>query len=318
MKRCASSTIFAFGAFCATSTVATAEDQTIYAAPDSSVVFIGGVGYTWLKGNELVYDYKGNHVSKLIWETGAPVLTTGLKAEAWNNWIISANAAFGFSGNSHMKDYDWLALAPSFAEQDWSHQSIHPDTRLEHYLNLDISAGRDVVINDATTINLHGGFKYTNVKWRAYGGSYIHSDKSFRDDRDKFLDGVPVMDYQQRFPGVFLGAESITKFGNWTLSGLLRGGLTIDASDIDHHWPRTVYEEDFRTIPFISVGAKADYQITERASLFLGGNFDKYFREKGDTIIYNINKNAQRKTVPNGAGMDFYALTMSVGFKLTF
>ncbi|CCV13833.1 hypothetical protein MESS4_60096 [Mesorhizobium sp. STM 4661] len=28
-----------------------------------------------------------------------------------------------------------------------------------------------------------------------------------------------------------------------------------------------MYEEDFRTIPFISLGAKAGYQITERASL---------------------------------------------------
>lgn len=46
--------IFAFGAFCATSTVATAADQTIYAASDRSVMFLGGVGYTWLKANELV------------------------------------------------------------------------------------------------------------------------------------------------------------------------------------------------------------------------------------------------------------------------
>ncbi|PBB29648.1 hypothetical protein CK214_24615 [Mesorhizobium sp. WSM3882] len=78
----------------------------------------------------------------MIWETGAPVLTTGLRAEVWNNWIISANAVFGFSGNSHMEDCDWLKDAPSFAELDWSHQSIHSGTRLDRYIDLDMAAGR--------------------------------------------------------------------------------------------------------------------------------------------------------------------------------
>ncbi|ARP67228.1 MULTISPECIES: hypothetical protein [Mesorhizobium] len=52
-----------------------AAHSTIYSVPDRSVVFLGGVGYTWPKGNEFVYDEGGNRVSKLIWETGAPVLT---------------------------------------------------------------------------------------------------------------------------------------------------------------------------------------------------------------------------------------------------
>ncbi|EHK55651.1 outer membrane protease [Mesorhizobium alhagi CCNWXJ12-2] len=321
MNRCSSSfAILAFGTFCATSTVAMAADQTIYSAPDRSIVFVGGVGYTWLKGNELVYDEAGNRISELIWETDAPVLTTGLKAEVWNNWTISANAVFGFSGNSHMEDYDWLApYSPSFASGDWSHQSIHTDTDLDRYINLDIAAGRDFVINDATTINLHGGFKYTNVKWSAYGGSFTYSENGFRDTTVNFPEGERVISYEQRYPGVFLGAEATTKFGNWTLSGVLRGGLTVDASDVDHHWMRDLrFEEDFGTIPFISVGAKADYRMTERASLFLAGNFDKYFREKGDTTMYDIPTGAQGPTFEDGAGMDFYAFTISAGFKVAF
>lgn len=56
------------------------------------------------------------------------------------------------------------------------------------------------MINDATVINLHGGFKYTNMKWKAYGGSYIYSGDGFgfREDRGKFPDGEPVIDYEQR------------------------------------------------------------------------------------------------------------------------
>ncbi|WP_245460617.1 MULTISPECIES: hypothetical protein [unclassified Mesorhizobium] len=92
MNRCTSAfAILAFGTFCTSSTIAMAAHSTTYSAPDKSVVFLGGVGYTWLKGNELFYVEVGNRISKLIWETGAPVLTTGLKAEVWKNWTISAN-----------------------------------------------------------------------------------------------------------------------------------------------------------------------------------------------------------------------------------
>ncbi|RWK69666.1 hypothetical protein [Mesorhizobium sp.] len=83
MNRCTSAfAILAFGTFCTSSTIAMAAHSTTYSAPDKSVVFLGGVGYTWLKGNELFYDEVGNRISKLIWETGAPVLTTGLKARS--------------------------------------------------------------------------------------------------------------------------------------------------------------------------------------------------------------------------------------------
>ncbi|RWK69722.1 MAG: omptin family outer membrane protease [Mesorhizobium sp.] len=71
-----------------------------------------------------------------------------------------------------MEELDHLSQR-RIAGQDWSDQSIHPDTRLDRYINLDMAAGPDFVINDATVINLHGGFKYTNMKWKAYGGSYI-------------------------------------------------------------------------------------------------------------------------------------------------
>ncbi|WP_245322476.1 omptin family outer membrane protease [Mesorhizobium sp. WSM3882] len=92
----------------------------------------------------------------------------------------------------------------------------------------------DFVINDATVINLHGGVKYTNMKWEAHGGSYIYSGEGFRDYR-----GVPGpkpgIDYEQRYFGLFLGAEATTTLGNLTLSGLLRSGFTVDASAVDDH-----------------------------------------------------------------------------------
>ncbi|WFU51787.1 omptin family outer membrane protease [Sinorhizobium terangae] len=310
--------VFVFGAFCATSTAAMAADETIYAAPDSSFVLVGGVGYTQLRANELVYDSAGNRVSKLIWESDAPVLTTGFKAAFGNSWTIAANSVIGFSGESHMEDYDWYGFSPGFGQGDWASRSISPDTALDRYVNLDIAAGRDFGINDATTINLHGGFKYTDVKWTAYGGTIIYSGRAFRDTQKTFEPGKGVISYEQRYPGVFLGAETITRLGDWTLSGLLRGGLVIDASDIDDHWLRTMHSKgEFGTEPFVSFGAKADYQVTDRVNLFLAGNFDKYFRKKGDWTI-DKSKDTATGIYKNRTGMDLQAFTISAGFKLTF
>nr|WP_170954339.1 MULTISPECIES: omptin family outer membrane protease [Mesorhizobium] len=97
--------------------------------------------------------------------------------------------------------------------------SVHPPgTRLDRYIDLDIAAGPDFVINDATVINLHGGVKYTDMKWKAYGGSYIYSGEGFRDYR-----GVPGpkpgIDYEQRYFGLFLGAEATTTLGNLSALG---------------------------------------------------------------------------------------------------
>ncbi len=308
--------VFVFGAFCATSTVAIAAEETSYAVPDSSLVM--GLGYTWLKGNELVYDSAGKRISHLIWETAAPVLTMGFKAELVDSWTISAGAVTGFSGDSHMEDYDWEEPW-GFDRGDWSSRYISPDTRLDRYINVDIAAGRDFAINDATTVNLHGGFRYTNVKWTAYGGTFTSSDGGFRNKNIIFEPGERKISYEQRYPGVFLGAEVTTKVGDWTLLGLLRGGFSVDASDIDHHWPAVLYKEAFGTQPFVLVGARADYQVNDRVSLFLAGNFDKYFREKGDVTRYDRSmKPVGANFYKKAAGMDLYAFTLSAGFKLTF
>ncbi|WP_085035777.1 omptin family outer membrane protease [Ensifer aridi] len=307
---------FVSGAFCAASTAARAADQTIYAVPDSSLVM--GLGYTRLKGNELVYD-AGNRISHLIWESDAPVLTTAFKAALVNNWTISANAAIGLSGDSHMEDYDWKERW-GFDRGDWSSRDVSPDTSLDRYINVDIATGRDFVINDAMTVNLHGGFKYINVKWTAYGGTFIRSDGGFRNEIINFEPGERIISYEQRYPGVFLGAEVITKVGDWTLSGLLRGGISVDARDVDNHWLRKLlFEEEFGAQPFVSVGAKVDYQMNDRVSLFLAGNFDKYFREKGNMTQYDRSKApVEVNFYKDAAGVDLCAFTLSAGFKLTF
>lgn len=301
-----------------------APEEVLYVTPDGSITLLGGVGYTWLKSNEITYDDFGR-IGQLIWKTEAPVFTAGITAEVTDDLKMTANAAIGFAGNSHMEDYDWLDLSPSPDFSDWDHRSIHPDTDLDRYVNLDVEIGRDFALYDAVSVNLHGGLKYTNVKWTAHGGSFVYSEDSFRDTKGTFPDGERTATFEQRYPGLFLGAEATSRHGAWTLTGLVRGGATFNASDTDHHWLRDEipggirFERDYSAIRFVSLGAKVDYTLNTGFSVFFGANFDKYFHKKGDTNAYAI---ATGELIGgpfvDGAGMDFVSTTINMGLKVTF
>lgn len=86
-----------------------------------------------------------------------------------------------------MEDYDWAS--GDYAFDNWTDQSIHPGADLDRYINLDAAIGKNFAMDENITINLHGRFKYTNVKWTAHGGSYIYSKLGFRDDFGKFTAG---------------------------------------------------------------------------------------------------------------------------------
>ncbi len=112
-------------------------EKQVIVSPKFTV--FGGVGYTWLKGNELVYS-NGDRISHLKWESNAPVVNLGAKGNFYGPWTLSGNLQFGFSGNSKMRDYDWLGENYEF--DNWTHRSVHPDTHLDRYINFDIAVGR--------------------------------------------------------------------------------------------------------------------------------------------------------------------------------
>lgn len=285
--------------------------------PDFS--FLGGVGYASLRADELVYD-GGRKVSQLIWESDIPVLTSASKITFDNDFTLAGNLAVGLTGNSYMRDYDWMATPASGYNSDaWSHRSVHPDTQLVRYWTADLALGRNFQLDETFVVNLHGGFKYTNMKWSAYGGSYIYSYwGGFRNVVGDFRDGQRGISYEQTYPVTFLGAEAATKLDNWSLSVQVRGGLACRADDEDHHWMRNLrFVEKFENTPFFSVGARAGYAVSERVSLFFAGNFEQYFHRTGDTELYNM-KTGQEAFFPDSAGMKFRSFSVSGGLKYQF
>lgn len=288
---------------------------------NSNFSFLGGVGYTSLRADEFVYDADGKKISQLVWTSNAPVITAAAKVIFENDFTLSGNLVVGLTGNSYMKDYDWIEKpSAGYKPDDWSHRSLHSDTQLDRYWTADIALGRNFQVNEASTINLHGGFKYTNVKWSAYGGSYIYSSEgNFRDRTGNFPDGEAGISYEQTYPAAFLGAEATTTVEKWSFSAQLRGGLAFRSNDEDHHWMRNLrFVEKYENTPFISLGARAEYAATERVAVFLSGNLDQYFHKTGDTEIYNIDNGEPRGFYPDGAGMKFRSWFISGGVKYKF
>jgi outer membrane protease len=297
---------------------AAAEEQ-FYEISDT-VRIGGGAGYTFINSDEIVYDGAGDRISHLLWQSQAPVVTGSIEAEFANGWTLRAGGSFAAAGNSHMEDYDWLdPYFVSYDFDDWTHRSVHPDTRLAHYFSGDIAVGRDLPLGPAATLNLHAGLKYTDVRWNAYGGSFVYSITGYRADTFSVPDGTPGISFQQRYPGIFLGASLAARHGPWSFSGQARGGVSIRATDTDHHWARDLrFEERYGAIPFVTAAARVDYAFNDRTSVFLGGDFQQYFHAVGDSTIYDIPTGAQGPTSMQAAGMTLRAISVSGGFRMKF
>ena len=98
------------------------------------------------------------------------------------------------------------------------------------------------------------------------------------------------------------------------------GGATVGATDTDYHWKTgTRFAGDYDTIPFLSAGGRADYHVTEQVSIFVAGNFDKYFHTKANVTLYDIATGVKKDgPINNGSGMDLRSFQLSGGLKVSF
>jgi len=297
--------------------VSRAQEQTFEIG--ETVRISGGLGYSFINSDEIVYDGAGNRISHLFWETQAPTLSAALQADFANNWSLRVAGRVAVSGSSHMEDYDWIGpFFRSYDFSDWTHRSIHTDTRLHHYFSGDVALGRDIALGGAV-LNLNGGLKYTSVHWTAYGGTFVYSDTGFRADTATFPAGGRVISFLQRYPALFVGADLSASAGRFTFAGQVRGGVAIGATDTDYHWLRDLrFEERYGAIPFASVTARVEYAFNPGSSLFLSGSLDQYFHALGDSTTYAISTGAPGSTSPNAAGMTLRAITVTAGLKARF
>lgn len=282
---------------------------------DGSLRLRASLGATYLEGNEFVYagDYR---VSKLIWQTTAPLLRGSVSADLGHGISIAAEGSVAMGGDSHMVDYDWLGGDDTL--ENWTHRSEHPDTDLAHFWTGSATIGYDLANVPDAVIRLHGGFQYTDVKWDAFGGSYVYSDAGFRDDVGSFADGAPAISYQQQMPEVFLGVDGEQYYGKLRVGGLMRAGLVVGAVATDDHWMRDLrFTDTIYLQPSVELGLDAGYAIGPMAELTLAGRFKHMFEQRGDTAIYNTVAGTTTHST-NGAAASFTQLDITAGLRARF
>lgn len=292
-----------------------AQGQDAYGSSTAgSVRYYAGVGMANIKAGE--YVYSGNRkISQLDWESkGVITGTIGGEVDIGYAWKLKGRLDVGFGGDGYMEDRDWLSTSYS----GWTHQSLHPDTDLDRYINVLLEAERALVDTGATRLGVGGGLGFTNVKWTARGGSYIYTTTTLHDTVGNFTDGVRGITYEQRIPTLFLTANAEQKLGAFTLSGVLRGGAAIGYKGLDDHWLRNLrFTDEMDLAPMVGATVTADYQILQSASVYLGGDFQRIFETRGDAHVRNTVTGASG-SFENGAAADFQSITVSAGLKGTF
>jgi outer membrane protease len=295
----------------------------------NDVTFSGGVGVIGIEGREYVYASTGSSdiMSLLIWQSVAPVLTTGFDITLSDGWTIDGKAQVAISGDSFMVDYDWISTAPGFtnyAFDNWTHRSQHDATNLDWFFNGSLALGRGIVATENVTVNVNGGFKYTDVQWTAFGGSFVYSGTGFRADVFSTPDSQRGITYRQQFPTAFLGLDTEIVRDQWTFGFGAQGGVAFHAKGTDNHWQRNpgplglLFIDTLQMAPTVSVSASAEYTVTDQVNLFLAGTVDKIFLARGDSKIYDNNTGALLVSSPDSGGAELLSGTLTVGFKGKF
>lgn len=294
-------------------------DDPLARSADGGLWLSGGVGLMNLDVHE--YVYLGNDkASQLDWDTDGIVLyTASAGAELGGDWHVKGKLDLGFGGDGHMVDYDWV---PGFAIDQsmdgWSDRSVHPDTRLDYYVSGALEIGRNLFSNESSNVGIGGGFKYTEVRWQAFGGSYIYSDGGVRNDIGDLPAGLKGISYKQEIPIVFAGFDGSARFDRLTLSGGVKGGVTLGIDDQDDHWlTATRVFGTMRAAPAVMLDAAIDYRLTDTASIYLAGSLENTFRTRGD--MNSIDTTTGTATLyRNAAGASFRTMSFQMGLRARF
>ena len=154
------------------------------------------LGHLSGEARELVYRTDGSKLSELVWDMdNALALNGGLAVRVTDRLSAYGNATLGLAADSLMDNYDWIAAPPPAVP---NLHSWHEDTALDHAYTLDAGLAFTLVEGEGHRFSVAGGFKYTGMKWTAYGGCYDYDGVT-----GCFGDGERVISYQQRLPAAY-------------------------------------------------------------------------------------------------------------------
>lgn len=287
-------------------------------AVDGSVKLSGSSGLQYLQSTEMRYYTNGARASQLDWKSSNVLLNSAKVQATIDGWVLRASGSVGTGGNGHMVDRDWIApFSTNDSDSDWSHRSISPNTKLDHFYQAGLEFGQVVYDANGAKIDITAGYKLTDVQWTAWGGSYIYSVNSFRDVTGDF-GSVKGITFRQHLPVAYIGVNGSQNYGAWTFGGKIQLGGTVNAFTVDDHWLRNLHAtERYRFSTALALAGSAQYNFSDHFSAFASANFDGVFRIKSNVNINDQMKNVTYKFTDQSGG-DFMSAGVAVGLKATF
>ena len=278
-----------------------------------------GIGIANIYGKEKVFD-GGSKISELDWTSrNVPILRGALGFDLGDGWKIKAEGNVAVNGGGEMTDYDWIApFATDSSKNGWSHRSIHPDTKLDHYFDGRIELSKRIYGDETQSVFLGAGAKYSDVKWTASGGSFVYSVGGPRDRSGDFADGERGITYQQKIPVVYAALGGEQQYDRVTLSGVVQVGAAIQARGVDDHWMRDLrFVDELGLSPAYSAKAGLGYALTESMSLYLDGEVEKIDFKRGDTRVKDTVTGSTASFEDAGGG-NFAAIQIGFGIRGSF
>jgi outer membrane protease len=276
------------------------------------------VGYLRGTSTENVYDptNKKNKISQLDWNVQAVTLGGRVAFQPFDGLTIRGRFWAAISSDADMTDRDWLLLNGYQGRDSWTHQSLHPDTRVPKAWQADVSAA--YTFYDAGDLAVSGlaGFRHYNVKYRAYGGSYVYSWGAYRDTVGVFNPGQLGISYEQWWDTPYIGLGAYYRSADFGLSTEIYGSPVSFSRDKDYHALRyTLFTQNYSPLGMVGANIGLEYRITPMLSLAGRLDYTKYMEQKGGTKMYDF-ASAQFHRFPKpSAGAEADTLHLSLGVK---
>jgi plasminogen activator len=234
-------------------------------------------------------------LSELTWDLKDVVMAGVHGSVGYGRWLRFNLGVWSAltEGNGMMVDRDWIYpdsvsawLEPN--DQNWTHESRHPDTSLDAGTIVDVNLS--VLALPAGPFSLRGivGYKNDTWNWSARGGTYIYSTEypGSRDRTGSFPDGAEVITYEQQYSIPYIGVGADWAWPAFRLESHLLFSPAVSASDSDYHALRGVlFEGDFSGGTYLGLGLNATWAFARHWWATLGVEYQSISEITGDITI---------------------------------
>lgn len=229
-------------------------------------------------------------LSELTWDLKDVVMAGVHGSVGYGRWLrlnIGVWSALT-SGNGMMVDRDW-AYDPLFAaflepnDQNWTHESRHPDTSLDKGTMVDLNLS--VLALPAGPFSLRGivGYKNDTWSWTARGGTYVYSRYGFRDTAGTIPEGLAVIAYEQKYSIPYIGIGASWARPSFQLESHLLFSPLVSASDTDDHILRGArFEGEFSKGTYVGLGLNATWAFARHWAATFGAEYQTIPEIVGD------------------------------------